>query len=361
MSWIKKRTGPVAVEVDCEGMQAKTAADKFSISYFGATEGDSWAAFLELAKDPAFNEKATFYHTTDKECAAHYGASESGVALTRTFDEPTLAYSGFVDFVGLAKWAKAASVPTLINFSEDFIEPIFAEHNPALILFTEEEGQEWQATFAQAAADLKGEVLFVTSGVTDGIQARLAEFIGVGAEDMPTMRLISPSDQMLKYVYEGAVAELTGEKIAAYVQDFKDEKLQPHLKSEEIPEDVEGEHTKVVVGKNWNDVVMNQDHDVLVKYYAPWCGHCKALAPTWDQLAADVADIPDLVVAKFDATANEVAGLDIRGYPTLKFYAKGSAEGVDYNGGRELDDFKTWFAENSEAYKAARPGAHEDL
>jgi len=105
---------------------------------------------------------------------------------------------------------------------------------------------------------------------------------------------------------------------------------------------------------------------VLVKYYAPWCGHCKALAPTWDELAKDTADIEDLVIAKFDATANEVAGLNIRGYPTLKFYPKGNKDGVDYSGDRQLGDFQKWLSENSSAYQAARgsassEGATEDL
>lgn len=94
----------------------------------------------------------------------------------------------------------------LISFSEDYIEPIFADHNPALILFTEEEGQGYQTAFADAAKELKGEILFVTSGVTEGIQARLADFLGTVKEDMPCVRLIDPSGEaMLKYQYGGDV------------------------------------------------------------------------------------------------------------------------------------------------------------
>jgi protein disulfide-isomerase A1 len=170
---------------------------------------------------------------------------------------------------------------------------------------------------------------------------------------MPCVRLIDPSENMLKYVYSGAIADMTVDSIRSYVADFKGGKLEAHLKSEEIPEG-DNKPLTVLVGKQWEEIVKDPTKDVLVKYYAPWCGHCKALAPVWDELAADLADIEDLIIAKFDATANEVAGLEIRGYPTLKYYPKDNKAGVDYSGDRELDDFKKWLSENSSAYQAAR-------
>jgi len=97
---------------------------------------------------------------------------------------------------------------------------------------------------------------------------------------------------------------------------------------------------------------MDNEKDVLVEYYAPWCGHCKKLAPIWDELASDLKDVSNLVIAKFDATANEVEGLEIRGYPTLKFYPAGSkGNPIDYDGERALDDIKNWLKEKSNVYK----------
>lgn len=97
---------------------------------------------------------------------------------------------------------------------------------------------------------------------------------------------------------------------------------------------------------------MDNEKDVLVEYYAPWCGHCKKLAPIWDELASDLKDVSNLVIAKFDATANEVEGLEIRGYPTLKFYPAGSKSNpIDYDGERALDDIKNWLKEKSNVYK----------
>jgi thiol-disulfide isomerase/thioredoxin len=102
-------------------------------------------------------------------------------------------------------------------------------------------------------------------------------------------------------LFPGNVKEATTDQITAFLDDVKAGKVDKYFKSEEIPAP-DGESVKTVVGKSYNDIVLDKTKDVLLMYYAPWCGHCKKLKPIWDELAKDQAKNEDIVIAKMDWT-----------------------------------------------------------
>jgi protein disulfide-isomerase-like protein len=89
---------------------------------------------------------------------------------------------------------------------------------------------------------------------------------------------------------------------------------------------------------------MDSTKDVLVEFYAPWCGHCKTLAPIWEELGTKMLAHPGVVVAKCDSTANEISGLGVKGFPTIRFFPANNKAlpGVEYNGGRTLVDLEKY-------------------
>ena len=44
------------------------------------------------------------------------------------------------------------------------------------------------------------------------------------------------------------------------------------------------------MGKNFDEIVNDEDKDVLIEFYAPWCGHCKSLAPKYEELGEKVRE-----------------------------------------------------------------------
>ena len=80
---------------------------------------------------------------------------------------------------------------------------------------------------------------------------------------------------------------------------------------------------------NWRKKVLNNEKGILVEFFAPWCGHCKRLAPTWDELAGKFAAAADVTVAKVDCTSDDnknkelCSAQGVNGFPTLHLYKEG--------------------------------------
>ncbi|KAF8926956.1 hypothetical protein BGZ47_002453 [Haplosporangium gracile] len=97
----------------------------------------------------------------------------------------------------------------------------------------------------------------------------------------------------------------------------------------------------VLTDATFESEVLSSGKNVLVEFYAPWCGHCKNLAPTYEKVAQDfLNDKKTVTIANLDATVETATAekFGVKGYPTIKFFAAdGTVE--DYNGGRSEQDF----------------------
>ncbi|EEB05283.1 protein disulfide isomerase [Schizosaccharomyces japonicus yFS275] len=154
--------------------------------------------------------------------------------------------------------------------------------------------------------------------------------------------------QQQKYPFEST--DLTNESVGEFLEKFAKGELTPSIKSEPIPE--EQDNLYVVVANSFNDVVLDTTKDVLIEFYAPWCGYCKKLAPTYEELADQYAGEDRVVIAKIDATANDVP-VQISGFPTIMLFKADDKENpVRYEGSRTLEDLVE-FVKTNGAFEAA--------
>merc|ERR1711990_916094 len=124
--------------------------------------------------------------------------------------------------------------------------------------------------------------------------------------------------------------EFSMETLKDFLTQLEAGNVEPWIKSEAVPDNSEND-VKVAVAKNFDELVTNSEKDVLIEFYAPWCGHCKSLAPKYDELGEKMAE-ENVEIVKMDATANDVpAGFDVKGFPTI-FWVKKGDKPVSYNG-----------------------------
>jgi len=97
-----------------------------------------------------------------------------------------------------------------------------------------------------------------------------------------------------------------------------------------------------IESKDHFENVINQQKMSFVKFYAPWCGHCKRLAPTWQELFETQ---PNYNIVKVDCTDETTKDIctkyAIRGFPTLKLFFDGKVKS-DYNDKRDIDSFVSY-------------------
>jgi len=368
IQWLKKKTGPPAkplATVD-EVKAFQESADVVIVGFFKKETSDKAVAFLEAA---GALDDTPFAIVSDDALFKEHKMSDDGVLLLKKFDEGRVEYDGEYELKSLKSWIQLHSLALVSEFTQESAGKLFGgeikSHNLLFISKSSDVFQKHHESFKDAAKQFKGKILFVLINADVEDNLRIMEFFGLKKDDVPSLRLISLEEDMTKF--KPSFDEITSVNIVQFTQDYLDKKLKPHLMSEEIPEDWDKKPVKYLVSKNFEEVVKKSNKNVLVEFYAPWCGHCKQLAPIWDQLGEKYKDNADIVIAKMDATANELEDVKVHSFPTIKYFPAGSNKVVDYSGDRTLEGFTKFLdsggkegAGPSEEDKAAMEGEEEE-
>jgi len=359
VNWLLKKTGPPAKALASVEDAKAFAAEKpvVIIGYFKDQASDDAKQFIAAA---SATDDFPFGITSEEAVATEYGLSAEGVVLLKDFDEGKNIFDGELKEEAITAFVVANSMPLVVDFNHETASKIFGgEIKSHLLMFLSKAAGHYdshtEATRA-VAKKFKGQMLFVTINTDEEDHSRIMEFFGMKKDEIPGLRIIKLEEDMAKYKPDSY--DLSEENLTGFVQSFLDGKLKQHLLSQDLPDDWDATGVKTLVSSNFDDVVFNKEKEVLVEFYAPWCGHCKQLVPIYDQLGEKFKDHESIVIAKMDATANELEHTKIQSFPTLKFYKKDNTV-VEYNGERTLEGM-TKFLETGGVYGQAAPEEDED-
>lgn len=360
VGWLVKKTGPPAKEIETvEAAEALIAENQVVVlGFFKDRDSKEAKAFLGAA---SAIDDYPFAITSNDDVYSKYEAKCGSIVLFKQFDEGKVAFEGDATEEEVKKFVQSQSLPLVIDFNHDSAQKIFGgEIKSHLLLFLSKEAghlDKYVEVARKVAKSYRDQVLFVSINSDEEDHQRILEFFGMKKEEVPSMRLIRLEEDMAKYKPENA--ELSEENINGFVGKFLKGELKQHLLSQDIPEDWDKNSVKVLVAHNFDEVAMNKDKDVFVEFYAPWCGHCKQLAPIFDQLGDKFKESDSVIIAKMDATANELEHTKITSFPTLKLYRKGDNQVIDYNGERTLDAMAKFVETSGESAAAGVPDVEE--
>ena len=289
----------------------------------------------------------------DEALARELGVSMPGIVALRKFDEPKVAYSaqGALTYDAIDAFIAVESVPLMDEVSPENFMKYVETGLPLAYYFVHPESATRDAEIKQIAETARahrGKLNFVWINADRFVNH--AKALNLKGDAWPAFA-VQDMQNGSKYPLELA-GKNPAAAVADYVKNFVAGKVAPSIKSAPVPAS-QPESVIEVVADEFDKYVFQDNKDVLVEFYAPWCGHCKRLAPTYsllaDLYARDSAVANKVQIVRMDATANDMpqsADIQLVGFPTimLKPAGKGERKFIDYEGDRSLESLVDFIA-----------------
>jgi protein disulfide isomerase len=278
------------------------------------------------------------------------GKYKDTVVIFRKDEEPIQFNEDKLSKTKVVSWITSEGYPLYEEISQPVWQRSQQADKPVVVVFVDITKPDQLQIVKDVAKKFKGKVV-VAHAVLPTNKA-LAERWGASGKLFPTGILADwkGTNQPVMTIFNEDVEEEAFSLAAAtkFVEGSLEDKYEGYVKSEPEPK-TNDDPTTIVTARTFNKLVNDPEKDVFVEFYAPWCGHCKKLAPIWDELATKLQGNSHIRIAKMDATANTVPkNLAVKGFPTLIFFpANNKNPGVTFNGDRDLEALSKFVKETS--------------
>lgn len=272
ISYMTKQSLPAVSVIDSKTIEDFKKQDKVVVvGYFAADDKTSNTTFTAIAE--SLRDSYLFGATNDKALADKESVKQPAVVLYKSFDEGKDTFSEKLESEALTAFIKSSATPLVGEVGPDTYEGYMTAGLPLLYIFAEKpkEREAFAKELKDVAKKYKGKVSVATIDAESFGQHAGNLNLEIGKWPAAALQDIKKS---LKYPFSQD-EKITAKTIEKFVGDYVAGKIEPSVKSEPIPETNDGPVT-VVVAKNYNDIVLDDKKDVLIEFYAPWCGHCKS-------------------------------------------------------------------------------------
>ncbi len=315
-AWVTKKSGPSTVAVESRAAADELVASS-SVVFVGVFGEDASALRAAFEAEAAKSEDSVFA-VAPQSAAGEFGGE--GVVALNNFEgqEHAVRYGGAAEAEELGAFVAANSLPLVVPFSQKTVQKIFAGAIKTHFLLFAAPGAPEVAGFRAVAAEGSGKMLFVTVAPEEEGNDKVLQYFGVTAADIPAAAIVNMAGSGMKKFMLPA-GEVTEGGLREFAAKFNAGSLKPSLKSEKPTADKDD--VRVLVGENFEELVLNGPEEVsLVEFYAPWCGHCKSLAPKWLSLATHYKKEARVGIFNMDYTANEIdhPDVNVKGFPTVR-------------------------------------------
>ncbi|XP_027341739.1 protein disulfide isomerase-like 1-4 [Abrus precatorius] len=325
VTWIKKKVGPGIHNITTldDAQRILTNESKIVLGFLNSLVGPESE---ELAAASRLEDDVNFYQTVNPDVAKLFhidpDVKRPALILIKKEEEKLNHFDGQFVKSAIADFVFSNKLPLVTIFTRESAPSVF--ENPIkkqLLLFaTSNDSEKFIPVFQEASKSFKGKLIFVYVEMdNEDVGKPVSDYFGISGS-APKVLAYTGNDDGKKFVFDG---EVTVDKIKAFGEDFLEDKLKPFFKSDPVPESNDGD-VKIVVGNNFDEIVLDESKDVLLEIYAPWCGHCQALEPIYNKLAKHLRGIESIVIAKMDGTTNEHPRAKPDGFPTLLFFPAGN-------------------------------------
>jgi len=267
-----KQSLPAVSTVDSSTLEDFKTADKVVlVGYFAADDKTSNKTFSAVAD--TLRDNYLFGATNDADLAKAEGIKQPAIVLYKNFDEGKNTFEDKFEEAAISSFAKTSAIPLIGEVGPETYASYMAAGIPLAYIFAEtpEERETLAKELKDVAQKHKGKVSFAT--IDAKAFGQHAGNLNLEAGKWPAFA-IQDTQKNQKFPYSQE-QKINKKNIGKFLDEYTSGKVEPSVKSEPIPDKQEGPVT-VVVAKNYADIVLDDKKDVLIEFYAPWCGHCKS-------------------------------------------------------------------------------------